>query len=131
MASGGRPNSASSWRLHSALPLEVAGGVVGGEVAVGGGVPFGVIHTVKDAGEHIGAVTQAAIQAEAELRGLDLAGVGGADGVQGVGELYARLDVADAAEEFHTVGTVEGGVEADVGEGGAGEESLVARDCGW
>ena len=70
---------------------------------VGLRAPLAVIHAVQDAVSTSGARAQRAVQAEAVFRRLDLARVGGADGVERVGERDAALDVADPAEELQAV----------------------------
>ena len=123
----GQAEFAEQLGLADALAGEVVAGVAGGKVRVDVGAPFAVVDAVEDAGEHMGAVAQGAIEAEAVLGRLDLARVGRADGVEGVGEGDAGLDVADPAVEFQAAGVVEGRVERGVGERGTGEESLVAE----
>src|ERR1019366_4570635 len=142
LLAGEARNDAEQWPIHGVggeaefqQELTLAGGFagqVGGRITrrdegVGLRVPIGIIGAVEDAGEDAGAVAQAAIEAEAEFGRLDLAGIGGADGTHGVGELDAGLDVADLAEELHAVGTVDGGVESDFGESGLGEQALVSQ----
>ena len=127
MASGGRPNSSSRCRLQIALPLRSAAEYGAGMCGSVSGFHSCVIHAVEDAGEHAGAGAQRAIQAEAELRRLDLARIGGADRAQRVGEHDPALDVADPAEKLHAVRTVDGGVQRHLRQRGFREQSLVSQ----
>src|ERR1019366_84594 len=124
---GGEAEFQQELTLAGGFAGEVRGRIPRRDEGVGLRVPIGIVGAVEDAGEDAGAGAQAAIEAEAEFGRLDLAGVGGADGTQGVGELDAGLDVADLAEELHAVGTVDGGVEGDFGESGLGEQALVSQ----
>ena len=74
------------------LPGEVLGGVVGGDVAVGGRVPLGVVDAIEDAVEVGGALAEDIVEAVAEFGSLDLLGVFAADGGEGVGVNDASLE---------------------------------------
>ena len=81
--------------LQGAFRLALAGHLSGIEVGVdqrvGRGIPDGVIHAIQNARDMVGAVTQHAVQATTLLRGHDLAGIAGADGRDGIGELQTGL----------------------------------------
>ena len=64
--------------------------VGGGERAVGGRIPDVGIDAVEDAGQHVAAGAQQAVEAHAARRRADFGGIGGADGGDGVGELESR-----------------------------------------
>ena len=83
--------------------LELAGGVGGGEERVGLGVPDVGVDAVDDAVQRARAGGDQAVEAHAVGRGLDLLGVGGADGGDGGGVGEAGLEVADAAVELDAV----------------------------
>ena len=74
------------------LPGEVLGGVVGGDVVVGGRVPLGVVDAIEDAVEVGGALAEDIVEAVAEFGSLDLLGVFAADGGEGVGVDDASLE---------------------------------------
>src|SRR5581483_8602894 len=109
--------------LADLLAGELFGGVPSRDEGVDVGTPFAIVDAVEDAGEVGGAGAEGAVEAEAVLGSLNLAGVGRADGAEMVGESNAALDVADAAEELEAAGMEEGGVERGVGEGGRREQA--------
>src|SRR5205823_4539167 len=75
--------------LAGAFSREVSGGVVGGNIRIVLRVPLGVIDTVQNATELIGAGAEQAVESASELGGLDLARVGFTDGGDGVGPDHA------------------------------------------
>ena len=103
-------------RLADALAREIAGRIALRNQLVYVGTPFAVVDPVQDAGQHTRAGPQGAIEPEAVLRSLDLAGVSGAHSIERVGECDTAFDVADAAEEFQAAGVKERWIERGVGQ---------------
>src|SRR5205807_2945450 len=77
-----------------------AGIIVGGQIAVGGGIPHAVIDAVDDAEELVGPLQEHAVQAAAEVRRLNLAGVRWADRVDQIGKDDAAFEKIDMPEEL-------------------------------
>ncbi len=127
MASAGRPNSRRSCSLQMRLPLRSSGGIPRRQEPVCFGVPFPVVHSVQDAGQHVRPRTQRAVQAESEFGRLDFARIRGANRAQPVGERDAAFDVADVAEELHAVGTIHTGGQGHIRQRGLGKQPLVAQ----
>ena len=88
--------------VHGAA-LQLAGGEGRGEQRVGLGVPHLGVDAVDDAVQRPGAGGDQPVEAHAEVRGLDLLGIGRADGGDRARVGEAGLQVADAAEELDPV----------------------------
>src|SRR5439155_19923104 len=88
-------------RLACRLAGQQPAGIIrGGQIAVGGGVPHAVIDAVDDAEKLIGALQEHAVQAAAEVRRLNLAGVRWADRVDQIGKDDAAFEKVDVPEEL-------------------------------
>ena len=94
----------------------------GGDVGIVPRVPLLVVDAVQDAHEIVGAGPHHAFEPLAELRGLDLAGVGGRHRGHDLGEEQAALHVRDVAVPIEGVLGVERLGEARAGPRVAGEK---------
>ena len=92
--------------LANGLAGTVAGGELRGDALVGGGVEAHGIDAVDDALQNRCAAAQNPIEALTELARLDLLGVRGGDGRDGVGVVEGALHVVDGVG---TAGELEGG----------------------
>ena len=85
-----KPDLAQQRPLAVPLAGEVGRRIVIEEVGIGRRVPVVVVDAVDDPDQPVGAGAQQAVEPEAVLRGLDLAGEGAADRRQRVGLEEAR-----------------------------------------
>ncbi len=100
-------------RLVLAFALQRRDIIIAWQMRVGGRIPDVEIDAVDDAAQNRDALVQYAVHAHAEARGQDLAGIGGADGGDGIGGLQTAFEEADIAEIFHAVHGIERGRQAD------------------
>ncbi len=113
--------------MHAALPPRFGGGEVGREVTVVLRVPELVVHPVEDAEEIRRPVAEQTVQPVAELRGLDLLGVGRRDRGQDIGVADPGLEQVEPVVVLET-----GAVELLPAEQGVldlllGEDPLVGQ----
>lgn len=87
---------------QSRLP-EILGGVVGGEIAVGGGIPLAVVDAVENAVQVGGAPAQDGIEAPAEFRRLNLLGIFLAHRGELIGEDDAGFEEVELIVLLHLV----------------------------
>ena len=117
--------------LVGGLALEVVRAEVGGQQLVGLRAPLPVIHPVQDAVQVGGAVAQHPLQAVAELRGLDLLAVAGADGGDGVGVDDAALEQVDLVVVFQAVDAEQGPGPGPAASTYPGRTAPGRPGCGW
>src|SRR4029077_5160300 len=90
--------------LADLLAAQILCRVSRGDEFVAFGTPSGVIDTIQDTHQAVGAAAHHAVEPVAELSSLDLLGVLAADGSQVVGENQAALEEIDAAEKLDSRG---------------------------